>query len=293
MAKILIGLCLVNNPLSDAKKLDMRRVIVGGYVKVNGFILFNTSNLEMELISLSDAIKANIFNLELEDDNFENDYYKFKYDTGKRVNNFAFSYGKWLLVYENKVITDKPDYCISIRLLGQKLLYHIDKIRSINKFNLDIRIDTRTCYIICSEPVRFVSNSTGDFVVNVQCYDFIEDRVWYPRVFIGEHNIINLSNNVALWNTADSSGRQDILPNGIKTLVMFFDGDKECYNVVIPPSVEMLYLSDLGNTYGYLDTCTITFYISTKNKSVLLDALHEDFISNRGYDTSKINVLEY
>lgn len=31
MAKVLIGLCLVNNPLSDAKKLDMRRVIVGGY----------------------------------------------------------------------------------------------------------------------------------------------------------------------------------------------------------------------------------------------------------------------
>lgn len=60
MDKILIGLCLVNNPLSDAKKLDMRRVIVGGYVKVNGFILFNTSNLEMELISLSDAIKAYI-----------------------------------------------------------------------------------------------------------------------------------------------------------------------------------------------------------------------------------------
>ena len=31
MAKILIGLCLVNNPLYDYKKLDMRHAIVGGY----------------------------------------------------------------------------------------------------------------------------------------------------------------------------------------------------------------------------------------------------------------------
>lgn len=98
MAKVLIGLCLVNNPLYDGKKLDLRHVIIGGYVKVNGFIAFNTENLEMEHISLSDALKTNIFNLDLEDDNFENDYYKFKYDTGKQVKNFAFSYGKCLFM---------------------------------------------------------------------------------------------------------------------------------------------------------------------------------------------------
>lgn len=293
MAKVLIGLCLVNNPLYDGKKLDLRRVIIGGYVKVNGFIAFNTENLEMEHISLSDALNANVFNLELEDDNFENGYYKFKYDTGKQVKNFAFSYGKWLLIYENKVITDNLNYCISIRLLGQKLLYHIDNIRNINEFNLGIRIDCRTCYIICDEPIRFVIDSIGDLIVNVQCYDFIEDREWYPREFIGEHNIINLPNNVVLWNTADSSGSQDILPNGIKTLVMFFDGDNVCYNIVIPPSIEMLYLSDLGNTYGYTDNCAITFYISSKNKSTLLDALHEASISNRSYSVSKVNVIEY
>lgn len=293
MAKVLIGLCLVNNPLYGGKKLDLRRVIIGGYVKVNGFIAFNTENLEMEHISLSDALKTNVFNLELEDDNFENGYYKFKYDTGKQVENFAFSYGKWLLVYEDKVITDNLNYCISIRLLGQKLLYHIDNIRDINEFNLGIRIDCRTCYIICDEPVRFVSDSIGDLAVNVQCFDFIEDREWYPREFIGEHNIINLPNNVVLWNTADSSGSQDILPNGIKTLVMFFDGDNACYNIVIPPSVDVIYFSDLGNTYGYNDNGAITFYISSKNKSVLLDALHEASISNGSYDTSKVNVLEY
>lgn len=31
MAKVLFGLCLVNSILSDYKKLDMRREIVGGY----------------------------------------------------------------------------------------------------------------------------------------------------------------------------------------------------------------------------------------------------------------------
>lgn len=31
MDKVLFGLCLVNNPLYDDKKLDMRRAIVGGY----------------------------------------------------------------------------------------------------------------------------------------------------------------------------------------------------------------------------------------------------------------------
>lgn len=293
MAKILIGLCLVNNPLYDDKKLDMRRVIVGGYVKVNGFIVFNTANLEMEHISLSYVSSTNIFNLELEDENFENDYYKFNYNTGQQGKNFAFSYGEWMLVYGNKVVNDKPNYCIIIKLCGQKLLYHIDSIRSIDEFNLDIRIDTRSFYIICSEPIRLVIDSNGDFVINVQCYDFIEDREWYPKAFIGEHNIINLSNNVALWNTADSFGNQDILPNGIKTLVMFFDGDKDSYNIVIPPSVDGIYLSDLGNTYDYSYTGTITFYISNKNKAVLLDALHNEFISNRGYDINKVNVVEY
>lgn len=291
MAKVLIGLCLVNNPLSDAKKLDMRRVIVGGYVKVNGFIVFNTANLEMEHISLSDALNSNIFNFELEDYNFENDYYKFDYETGKQGKHYAFSYGKWMLVYGNKVVNDKPNYCISIRIWGKKLVYHIDNIRSIDEFNIDIRIDARTCYIICSKPIRFIGDSNGSLVVNVQYYYDTEEL--YPRVFIGEHNIINLSNNVSLWNTADSSGSQDILPNGIKTLVMFFDGDKDTYNIVIPPSVEYIYLSDLGNTYDYSYTGTITFYISNKNKSVLLDALHNEFISNRGYDINKVSVMEY
>lgn len=31
MAKILIGLCLEDNPLYSGKKLDLRHVIVGGY----------------------------------------------------------------------------------------------------------------------------------------------------------------------------------------------------------------------------------------------------------------------
>ena len=293
MAKILIGLCLVNNPLSDAKKLDMGRVIVGGYIKVNGFIVFNTENLEMERISLSDALDENILNLEIEYENFENDYYKSKHDTRKLDKNCAFSYGKWLLVYGNKVVKDKPSYCISIRIWRQRLLYHIDKIRSINNFNLDIRINALTCYIICSKPISFIDDSMGSLVVNVKEYNSIEEV--YPREFIGERGVINLPSDVTLWSTSGSSGNQDILPNGIKILVIFFDGYKDTYNIVIPPSVEYIYFIDLGSNYDYntAGTLTVTFYISNKNKLVLLDALHDASTNYEGYDTNKVNVIEY